>query len=345
MQFYTESHKYSGGVDLHAKSLYLCVSDGEGRKVVHRNIRNNADYLLKVLEPYREDVVVATECVFNWYWVADLCEREKIPFVLGHALYMKAIHGGKAKSDKIDSEKIARLLRSHMLPKAYVYPVEMRATRDLMRRRTYFVRKRAELFTHLQQTRIQQNLPDFPKRVQFKVNRQVLKDYFDSSFVQSSADANLAVIARLDEVIRKLDLEILRAAKVDNPQAFHLLRSVPGIGEVLALTILYEMHTVERFPRVQDFLSYCRLVKCQKESGGKILGTGCGKIGNAHLKWAFGEAAVSLLRNEPAAKYVKQLEAKHGKGKAMGILATKIARSVYTMLSKNRSFDMDKFFR
>ena len=94
---------------------------------------------LKAIAPYREDIAVAVECIFTWHWLADLCSKENIPFVLGHALYMKAIHGGKAKNDKIDAHKIAVLLRGGMLPRAYVYPPEMRATRDLLRRRVYLM--------------------------------------------------------------------------------------------------------------------------------------------------------------------------------------------------------------
>ena len=78
---------------------------------------------------------MAAECMFTWYWLADVCAAEGIPFVLGHALAMKAIHGGKAKNDRIDSHKIAVLLRGGMLPQAYVYPAAMRSTRDLIRRR------------------------------------------------------------------------------------------------------------------------------------------------------------------------------------------------------------------
>src|SRR5262247_4860136 len=115
---------------------------------------------LQAIAPYREDVVVCVECIFTWYWLADLCTHEGIPFVLGHALYMKAIHGGKAKNDTIDAHKIAVLLRGGMLPQAYVYPAEMRATRDLLRRRIHLMRKRAEWLGHIQQTNSQYNLPD-----------------------------------------------------------------------------------------------------------------------------------------------------------------------------------------
>ena len=121
--------------------------------------------IFAIIAPYREDVVVGVECIFTWYWLADLCQQEGIAFVLGHALYMKAIHGGKAKNDKIDAHKIAVLLRGGMIPQAYVYPAEMRATRDLLRRRCHLVHKRAELLAHIQNTNSQYNLPGDRQKV------------------------------------------------------------------------------------------------------------------------------------------------------------------------------------
>jgi transposase len=121
---------------------------------------------------------------------------------------------------------------------------------------------------------------------------------------------------------------------------------VPGIGQILSLVLLYEIHQIDRFPRVQDFASYCRLVKCAKESGGKRLGTSGNKIGNAHLKWAFSEAATLFLRgNEPGQKYLARLEKKHDKGKALSILAHKLARAVYVMLKRKTAFDLEQFLR
>ncbi len=140
MRFYTQQHQYYCGIDLHARSIYLCIMDQSGKILLHRNMRANPSSFLKAVAPYREDLVVSVECMFTWYWLADLCRREKIAFVLGHALYMKAIHGGKAKNDWIDALKIATLLRGGMIPQAYVYPPEMRATRDLLRRRLHFRR-------------------------------------------------------------------------------------------------------------------------------------------------------------------------------------------------------------
>jgi len=145
--------------------MYVCILDCEGTVLVSKNIAASPEPFLALIAPYRDDLAVAAECMFTWYWLADLCECEGIVFVLGHALYMKAIHGGKAKNDRIDAHKIAALLRGGMMPQAYVYPRAMRATRDLMRRRNHLMRKRAELLVHIQNTNSQYNLPAFGVRI------------------------------------------------------------------------------------------------------------------------------------------------------------------------------------
>ena len=171
MRFYNRQHRHYCGIDLHVKTMYVCILDATGQVLVHRNVPSTPEALLEVVAPYRDDLVVAAECMFTWYWLADVCAAEGIPFVLGHALAMKAIHGGKAKNDKIDSHKIAVLLRGGMLPQAYVYPAAMRSTRDLIRRRLHLVRKRGQLLAHIQNTRAQYNLPAFGRKLAYKANR------------------------------------------------------------------------------------------------------------------------------------------------------------------------------
>jgi len=213
MRFYNRPHPYYCGIDLHVKTMYVCILDAAGQVLVHRNVPSTPAALLEVIAPYREGLVVAAECMFTWYWLADVCAAEGVAFVLGHALAMKAIHGGKAKHDKIDSHKI-----------------------------------------------------------------------------------------------------------------------------------LYEIHDITRFDRVQEFASYARLIKCRKESAGKMLGTSGAKMGNVHLKWAFSEAAVLFLRHTAEGKKVlARVEKKHGKGKALSILAHKIGRAVYYMLARQTVFSLEKF--
>ena len=194
---------------------------------------------------------------------------------------MKAIHGGNAKNDTIDAQKIALLLRGGMLPQAYVYPAAMRATRDLLRRRMHFMRKRAELLTHVQNTNRQDNLPEIGKKLAYKANRGGVAERFPDPAVQKSIEVDLALLGHYDDLLRDMEFAILRTAKQHNAHTLYLLRTVPGIGEILSLVLLYEIHAIDRFPRVQDCVSYCRLVKWPRESAGKRYGTGGAKIGNA----------------------------------------------------------------
>ncbi len=344
MRFYTKQHLYYCGIDLHARSMYACIMDQEGEIVAHHNMKAQPESFLKVIAPYRKDIVVAVECIFTWYWLADLCAQQGIPFVLGHALYMKAIHGGKAKNDKIDAHKIAVLLRGGMIPTAYVYPPEMRATRDLLRRRMHLMRKRSELLAHIQNTNSQYNLPEIGKKIAYKANREGVAERFDEQSVQKSIEMDLLLIDHYDKLLTDVELYITRTAKEHDAQNLFLLCSVPGIGKILSLVILYEIHDIKRFPTVQDFASYARLVKCSKESAGKRYGVSGAKIGNVHLKWAFSEASVLFLRgNSKGQRYVEKLTSKHGKAKALSILAHKLGRAVYYMLKRKRAFNMKQF--
>src|SRR3990172_3340482 len=328
MRFYTKQHRHYCGIDLYARTMYVCILDQAGQVLVHKNLRASPEELLAAVAPYRDDIVLAVECIFTWYWVADLCAQEGIAFVLGHALLMKAIHGGKAKNDRIDALKIATLLRGGMLPQAYAYPAGMRATRDLLRRRLHLVRKRGQLLAHIQMTAQQYNLAPLGKRIAYPANREGVAEHFPDRAVRASIAVDLALLERYDELLRGLEADLVRRAKQHDPQAFHRLRTIPGVGKVLALTILYEIQDVRRFDRVQQFASYARLVKCAKESAGKKLGTSGAKMGNVHLKWAFSEAAVLFVPPCPEGKrMLARWEKRFGKGKALSILAHKLGRA------------------
>ena len=344
MRFYNSIHKHYCGIDLHARTMYVCIVGQDGATLLHRNLPTDPNVLLNTIAPFRDDLVIGVECIFTWYWLADLCAREGIHFVLGHALYMKAIHGGKAKNDRIDSLKIATLLRGGMLPQAYVYPSEMRATRDLLRRRLHLVRQRGLLLSHIQNTHHQYNL-DTPKaRINYKSNRLGLAERFKDPTVSESISTDIELAAHFDSIIKNLELYLTRQAKLHDQDNFFRLRSIPGTGKILAMTMLYEIHDINRFDRVQNFASYARLVKCEKSSSGKRLGTGGSKIGNVHLKWAFSEAAVLFLRaNPPAQRYLQKLRHKHGKAKSLSILAHKLGRAVYFMLKRKRPFSIQDF--
>jgi transposase len=344
MNFYTGQHKHYCGIDLHAKAMYVCILDQNGTILVHKNLPTTPEAFLRIIAPYRDDVVVGVECIFTWYWLADLCNKEGIAFVLGHALYMKAMHGGKAKNDKIDAHKIAVLLRGGMLPQAYVYPAAMRVPRDLLRRRSHLVHNRAELLAHSHNTNSQYTLPEIGKQLASKANREGVEEHFPDSSVRKTIEVDVSLIDPYDKLLGEVELYITRTAKTHDVPTFTRVQSVPGIGQILALVLRYEIQDIARFPRVQDFVSYCRLVKCAKESNGKRLGTSGKKMGNVQLRWALAEAAVLCLRhNQPGKEYFTKLEHKHGKAKALTVLAHKLDRAVYYMLTREQAFDLNRF--
>ena len=344
MRFYNQQHKYYCGIDLHTKTMYVCILDQSGQIVLHQNMPVDSESLLKLIMPFMPDIVISVECIFTWYWIADFCSELNIPFVLGHALYMKAIHGSKTKNDKLDSHKIALLLKSGMLPKAYVYPAHMRSTRDLLRRRMHFMYKRSELLAHIQNTKNQYNLPNFEKSIARKRHRANVVEHFTDNSVQKSISLDLALIKEYDQLLNETELYLTRHAKEHQPNDLFLLKTIPGVGKILALVILYEIHDINRFERVQNFCSYARLIRPQKESAGKTTGKGNKKMGNAYLKWAFSEATLLLIRECPDVKELyKNLKNKHGKARALAIISHKLGRAVYYMLKNQKAFDVKKF--
>jgi transposase len=347
MRFYNQQHRFYCGIDLHASTMYLCILDHSGAIVFHQDLPTDPDAFLQAIAPFRDDLVVCCECLFCWYWLADLCHTQNLPFVLGHALYMRAIYGAKTKDDKIDSEKIARLLRGGNLPYAYAYPKGLRETRDLLRRRMYLVRKRAELITHVVNTNTQYNLPPFGKKLMYARNRKelnILRRFSDPS-VRTNIELDLRLLDTIDELINDVELYLTRTVKVDQPQQFFLLNTIPGVGKILALVLLYEIHDIKRFADEGQFLSYARLIRPLKRSSNKIVGGGGAKIGNAYLKWAFSEAACLLVRcSEQAKRFLARKEKKHGKPKALGILAARLGRAVYQMLRRHEAFEGQRFW-
>ncbi|MCK5880771.1 MAG: IS110 family transposase [Sinobacterium sp.] len=300
MRFYNNSHPYYCGIDLHARNLYICIIDEKGEVILHKNIQARPDLLYKVLQPYIGNIIVGVECMHCWYWVSDFCEDHGIDFIVGHALYMKAIHGGKAKNDKIDSFKIAKLMRGGNFPLAHQYPKELRATRDLLRRRMHLTRYTSQLKAHIKNSTAQYNLAIDSGDLRYPGNREAMRNKFPDASLQCNIDMDLNLIEFNIKELKRVELHVSQKIKRHQLKDLHILKSIQGIGDIIAGTILLEIGDIQRFPTVKNFSSYGRLVKCKAESAGKSYGTQGNKIGNAHLKWTFSEAAVLYVRRQLA---------------------------------------------
>jgi hypothetical protein len=149
---------------------------------------------------------------------------------------------------------------------------------------------------HIYNTHLQYNVATPTRRIRYAGNREALTDPFADESVKKMIAVDLSAAACYDRIIKDLELYLTRHAKVHDPQTYFLLQTVAGIGKVLALTLLYEIHDVHRFADVGEFISYSRLVNCPHTSAGKLCGSGGRKIGNAFIRWAFAEAVCLLIR-------------------------------------------------
>ncbi len=347
MKYYTSTTEYNCGIDLHARQMYVCLMDRQGKKLVHCNVKNNDfDFFLKLIAPYRHDLTVCCECMFGWYWLADACQTAGLQFVLAHALYLKAIHGGKNKNDRIDSEKLTHLLRSNLIPQAYVYPAALRPLRALWRQRLCYVWRRAQLLARVQSHELAHNRRPIK---QSRPNRDPWEKQLLAGephpLRQLALQNDLAMIRCYDQQIGALEEKLHRLTQDHCGADYALLQTVPGIGEHLGRTILYEIGQIQRFPSVKDFLSYCRLVKGTVASAGRIKGLRGAKLGNPYLRWAFGEAAVIAKRDHATiGPLAARLEARMNgnKFKANTVLAIKLARAVYFMLKNKTVFQPER---
>lgn len=337
---------YYAGVDVHPRRSQVCVMDKTGQIMFNRNLKNNFAQFKQMLEPFKNHIAVGCESTYTYYWLADGCHDSEIPFYLGHAMYMKAISGNKQKHDPLDAKTIANLLRTSYFPEAYPYPKAMRPARDLLRRRHRLVRIRAEAFSHIQMTAHQYAIDGLGAlNLKTKSNRDKAVSLFAELDLVHLITADLDVIRSLDPVIEGIEKQIRVSAIYHNPRDFALLQTVPGIGEMLSLVILYETHDIRRFPKHQNYASYARVVKCDRTSSGKKVDRKNQKIGNPYLKWAFSTVIIKGQSSEPIGKYLGRLESRHGRAKARARIAHKFAKAVYYMLKNGQPFDEKRFLQ
>jgi len=321
--------------------MYVCILDQAGETRVHRNRTATPEALLKALAPYREQIVLAAACLFPWYGVAACCAEQGIPCVLGHALSLQAIHGGKATNDTIAAQKIAALLRGGMLPQASVSPAERRATRDLLRRRMPLARQRGALLAHVHHTNSQSPLPALGTKIAYKANRAGVAARCAAPAGHQSLAGDLALLTSDDALRRDGERSLVQTAQHHDAHTRYLLHTVPGIGTMLRLVLLDDIHDSARCPRGQDVASSCRLITGARASAGQRAGTSGATIGNAQLTGACSEAAVVCVRENPAAQpLLSRFEHKHGTGTALTILAPPLARAVSDRLQRPTAFPL-----
>lgn len=333
------------GIDLHCNNSFVVLIN-EGDEVVYeKRLPNSLERILFEISRYRKKIVkVAVESTYNWYWLVDGLKEAGYSVHLANTSAIKQYEGIKRTDDRSDARWLAHLLRLGILPEGYIYPKEERAVRDLLRKRSQFVRQRS---THILSVSnlISRNTG---KRISGanikKLVEGEISSMFDNEDVATAVKCNLRACKYLSEEISTLEKIIL--AKVSLREGYKNLLSVDGIGEILALTIMLETGEISRFEKAGNYASYCRCVDSKRISNDKKKGVNNGKNGNKYLAWAFMEAATFAVRYNPLIKrfYEKKKCKKNGMV-AIKAVAHKLVRACYYILKDKTQFNVEMAFK
>lgn len=332
-------------IDLHSNNNVLVIIDERDRTVCERRLTNDLRAVLAALKPHRKKIeAIAVESTFNWYWLVDGLMDAGYTVKLVNTVAVKIYDGLKYSGDEHDARHLAHLLRLGILPTGYIYPKEERAVRDLFRKRGQLVRQRTTQILSIQNMVCRNTGAGITKAEIRELDEEAILKTCDGDKARGLAiSSNLTVLRCLDEQIAKLEREVLGRAKL-KPE-FERLLTVDGIGKVLAMTIMYETGSLDRFAKVGQYASYARCVSSSRWSNGKKKGEGNRKNGNKYLAWAFVEAAVAALRHcEPIRRYHQRKKAKTNAIVAIKTVAHKLARACYHVLKDQESFDVTRAF-
>ena len=333
------------GMDLHTRNVVICVLDDQGRKVLEKRVPCCLELILETLLPFGDDVLIAVESTYNWYWLVDGLMFAGYDVRLAHAYELHLIKGAKVKTDRRDAYRLARYLRMGELPEAYICPKEKRPYRDLLRRRMNLVQFRSTAYTNLRMQFRLYNQDTFSFEDLQRIDADVIDTLSLPEPTALYAKMRIEHINLFSQHIRVLEREIRKSVKLE-PE-IDLLKTAPGIGDILGMTIYYEAGDVQRFKSDRKFASYCRLVPPIDSSDGKASRGKGGKQGNPYLKWAFCQAAILAGQHYPNCRQFKQRHARRrsgrlGKLKANNILAHKLATAAFFILRDGVSFDHTK---
>ncbi len=335
--------KYSG-IDLHSNNSVVVVTDEADRVVYRRRLPNELGKVLEALEPYRGELVgVVVESTYNWYWLIDGLQAAGYTVHLANPAKMKRYEGLKHSGDEDDAAQLAHLLRLGILPTGYIYPREERALRDLGRRRLQLVRHRTMHVLAVENVQARETGARMSADRVKRLDAQKVLALGLAEDVTLGVQANVAVIRTLNEEIAKLERHLLERLR---PRPEHaLLRTAPGVGEILGPIILLETGSVQRFAAVGHYASYARAVDSVRISNNKKKGEGNVRNGNKYLAWAFIEAANMARRWCPEARrFHDRKKARTNSIVATKALAHKLARACYHMLKTGEPFDMKRCF-
>jgi len=335
---------YYVGCDLHSNNVVLGVINDKGQRIYKRKVPNLIKAVLLEMEPFKDNTVgVVVESTFNWYWLVDGMMEAGYKLHLANPAAIKQYEGLKHTDDYHDAFHLANLLLLGILPEGYIYPKEQRALRDLSRKRSMQVQQRSAQIISFQSLYYRQKGCKFRSDHIKKLKVEDVDGLFKDPYIDLAGKSHVCIITALTQQIQAIEQELFRSMKLQ-PQ-FKCLKTVYGIGDILALIIALETGDISRFPKVGNYASYCRCVSSQRISNEKKKGHNNRKNGNKHLAWAFVEAANFAKRHYPdAQRFYQRKLAKTNKTVAIKALAHKLARASYFVMRDRIEFKPERAF-
>jgi transposase len=323
------------------------VIDEDLTVLVDEKVRNELPEIVKRIESYKGQLQIAVETTFNWYWLVDGLQEAGYDVRLAHALGVRLISGSKIKTDRRDALALAKLLKTGLIPPAYIYPRATRPVRDLLRRRHQLVERRASEYGSLRRLLLRQGILEHDRNGIKEVLEEDLRAWLSDARLRLHAGQELERVALYTQQIDTLERDLLATVAECGP--YQRLMTLPGVGAILALTIYYEVGAIERFADVRHFSSYCRLVPGINESSGVVRRGRNSRQGNPYLKWTFTQAAMAAVRYYPKIhQYFERQEKRHrgyaARRIAYNIVAHKLAVAAYQVWRQGVAYDEPLLF-
>jgi transposase len=337
--------KLYAAFDLHSSNSYVAVIDEGGKRILAKKVANDPEQILTALAPHRKRIAaVAVESTYNWYWLVDMLMAKGYEVHLANPAAIQKYKGLKHADDRHDANWLAEMLRLDILPEGYIYPKEERSLRDLLRKRGHLVRLRTSLIISLQHiiTRncgIMVNVNDVKRLKENRIS-PLLNDNED---ILMAGAVSKETIDYMTRQIKSIERTV--EGKMELSLPYQQLLSIPGVGKILALTIMLETGPISRFQKVGNYVSYCRKVSSTWVSNGKAKGKGNEKNGNKYLAWAYSEASELARRfDEEAKAYFQKKAQRSNRMVAHQALAHKLARAAYYIMRDDVPFMAEKLF-
>jgi transposase len=336
--------KLYGAIDLHSNNSVMVLIDEKDEVVYQKRLANDLRLILEQLASYQASLEgMVVESTYNWYWLVDGLMEQGYPVHLANTAAIQQYGGLKYTDDDSDARWLAHLLRLGVLPEGYIYPRETRPVRDLLRKRSQLVRQTTVNVLSIGNLYARNSGQSLSAKRIKGLDVQEVEELLPHRDIALAVKANLAVLRSSMEQVEILEQTVIKRVKLRGE--FKLLKSAPGIGPILALTIMLETGEIGRFASVGNFASYCRCVGSQKLSNGKRKGKGNSKNGNKYLAWAFIEAANFAIRyNSKIKSFYQRKKAKSHGVVAIKAVAHKLCRACYYIMRDRVAFDVTKAF-